>query len=101
MSVDFLKRAGGPACGPGKGGPTCGDRVATFILCECAGVLLCAQQHCYVGSSSLQSTSTSACLWGLLPCYVMHANASPCCLLLPQICPAPSAAARLPFLKPS
>lgn len=31
---DFLKRAGGPECGPGKGGPTCGDRVATFILCE-------------------------------------------------------------------
>lgn len=32
--LDFLKRAGGPECGPGKGGPTCGDRVATFILCE-------------------------------------------------------------------
>ncbi|KAL4854991.1 Prolyl 4-hydroxylase 2 [Chlorella vulgaris] len=30
--LDFLKRAGGPECGPGKGGPTCGDRVATFIL---------------------------------------------------------------------
>jgi hypothetical protein len=34
--LDFLKRAGGPECGPGKGGPTCGDRVATFILCEWA-----------------------------------------------------------------
>lgn len=32
--LDFLKRAGGPECGPGKGGPTCGDRVATFILCK-------------------------------------------------------------------
>ena len=31
--LDFLKRAGGPGCGPGKGGPTCGDRVATFIIC--------------------------------------------------------------------
>lgn len=30
--LDFLKRSGGPECGPGKGGPTCGDRVATFIL---------------------------------------------------------------------
>lgn len=28
----FLKRAGGPACGPGAGGPSCGDRVATFIM---------------------------------------------------------------------
>ncbi|PRW59787.1 putative prolyl 4-hydroxylase 3 [Chlorella sorokiniana] len=32
VSLDFLKRAGGPACGPGKGGPTCGDRVGTFII---------------------------------------------------------------------
>lgn len=30
--VDFLKRAGGPQCGPGAGGVTCGDRMATFIL---------------------------------------------------------------------
>ncbi|KAL4458442.1 hypothetical protein ABPG75_013307 [Micractinium tetrahymenae] len=30
--LDFLKRAGGPQCGPGRGGATCGDRVATFIL---------------------------------------------------------------------
>lgn len=30
--VDFLKRSGGPECGAGKGGPTCGDRVATFII---------------------------------------------------------------------
>lgn len=29
---EFLQRAGGPECGPGKGGPSCGDRVATFIL---------------------------------------------------------------------
>ncbi|KAL4458441.1 hypothetical protein ABPG75_013306 [Micractinium tetrahymenae] len=28
----FLQRAGGPACGPGGGGVTCGDRLATFIL---------------------------------------------------------------------
>ena len=40
--LDFLKRAGGPQCGPGKGGPTCGDRVATFILCERARPLLCS-----------------------------------------------------------
>ena len=32
--LDFLKRSGGPRCGPSQGGPTCGDRVATFILCE-------------------------------------------------------------------
>jgi hypothetical protein len=32
--LEFLRRAGGPECGPGRGGPTCGDRVATFILCE-------------------------------------------------------------------
>ncbi|KDD74086.1 hypothetical protein H632_c1583p0 [Helicosporidium sp. ATCC 50920] len=30
--VQFLQRAGGPKCGPGGGGPSCGDRVATFIL---------------------------------------------------------------------
>lgn len=30
--LDFLKRSGGPQCGPGRGGPTCGDRLATFIL---------------------------------------------------------------------
>lgn len=30
--LDFLKRSGGPRCGPSQGGPTCGDRVATFIL---------------------------------------------------------------------
>lgn len=30
--LDFLKRAGGPQCGHDRGGPTCGDRVATFIL---------------------------------------------------------------------
>lgn len=29
---DFLKRAGGPRCGPGGGGVTCGDRLATFIM---------------------------------------------------------------------
>lgn len=29
---DFLKRARGPECGPGHGGETCGDRMATFIL---------------------------------------------------------------------
>ena len=29
---DFLKRAGGPECGPGHGGVSCGDRVATFII---------------------------------------------------------------------
>jgi len=28
----FLARAGGPACGPGVGGVTCGDRLATLIL---------------------------------------------------------------------
>lgn len=28
----FLQRAGGPDCGPGAGGPTCGDRLATFIM---------------------------------------------------------------------
>lgn len=28
----FLARAGGPGCGPGAGGVTCGDRLATFIL---------------------------------------------------------------------
>lgn len=28
----FLQRAGGPECGLGKGGATCGDRVATFIM---------------------------------------------------------------------
>lgn len=30
--VDFLKRAGGPSCGPDGGGPSCGDRIATFII---------------------------------------------------------------------
>jgi hypothetical protein len=30
--AEFLQRAGGPGCGPGRGGPTCGDRVATFII---------------------------------------------------------------------
>ncbi|EFN54375.1 hypothetical protein CHLNCDRAFT_135671 [Chlorella variabilis] len=29
---DFLRRGGGPKCGPGGGGVTCGDRLATFIL---------------------------------------------------------------------
>jgi hypothetical protein len=29
---DFLKRAGGPECGPGHGGVSCGDRIATFII---------------------------------------------------------------------
>ncbi|GAB4822020.1 hypothetical protein N2152v2_009066 [Parachlorella kessleri] len=28
----FLKRAEGPGCGPGAGGITCGDRLATFII---------------------------------------------------------------------
>eukprot|EP00887_Chlorella_sp_A99_P006413 scaffold3.g6413.t1 len=28
----FLARAGGPGCGPGAGGVTCGDRLATVIL---------------------------------------------------------------------
>lgn len=28
----FLMRAGGPGCGPGKGGATCGDRLATFVM---------------------------------------------------------------------
>ena len=28
----FLSRAGGPKCGPGYGGPSCGDRIATFIM---------------------------------------------------------------------
>lgn len=28
----FLKRAGGPQCGPGAGGDACGDRIATVIL---------------------------------------------------------------------
>lgn len=35
--LDYLKRAGGPRCGPAQGGATCGDRVATFIICECGG----------------------------------------------------------------
>lgn len=30
--IKFLKRAGGPGCGPGAGGVTCGDRVATLIM---------------------------------------------------------------------
>lgn len=29
---DFLKRAGGPECGPGHGGVSCGDRIATVII---------------------------------------------------------------------
>lgn len=29
---EFLTRAGGPGCGPGAGGATCGDRLATVIL---------------------------------------------------------------------
>ena len=29
---EFLERAGGPGCGPGAGGTTCGDRLATVIL---------------------------------------------------------------------
>lgn len=29
---EFLERAGGPGCGPGHGGVTCGDRLATVIL---------------------------------------------------------------------
>ena len=28
----FLARGGGPACGEGGGGVTCGDRLATFIM---------------------------------------------------------------------
>lgn len=28
----FLKRAGGPVCGEGHGGASCGDRIATFIM---------------------------------------------------------------------
>lgn len=30
--LGFLKRAGGPACGPGGGGDSCGDRIATMIM---------------------------------------------------------------------
>lgn len=30
--ADFLKRAGGPECGPGHGGVSCGDRIATFVI---------------------------------------------------------------------
>jgi hypothetical protein len=30
--TEFLQRAGGPKCGAGAGGVTCGDRLATFIL---------------------------------------------------------------------
>lgn len=30
--MGFLRRAGGPDCGPGAGGDSCGDRIATFIL---------------------------------------------------------------------
>jgi prolyl 4-hydroxylase len=30
--IGFLKRSGGPDCGPGAGGDSCGDRIATFIL---------------------------------------------------------------------
>ncbi len=30
--IDFLARAGGPACGTAGGGPSCGDRIATFII---------------------------------------------------------------------
>lgn len=30
--LQFLKRGRGPKCGPGHGGPSCGDRMATFIL---------------------------------------------------------------------
>ena len=29
---EFLQRARGPACGPGGGGVTCGDRLATAIM---------------------------------------------------------------------
>lgn len=29
---DFLERAGGPKCGKEGGGPSCGDRIATFII---------------------------------------------------------------------
>ena len=28
----MLRQGGGPECGYGKGGPTCGDRIATFIM---------------------------------------------------------------------
>lgn len=28
----MLRQGGGPECGHGKGGPTCGDRLATFIM---------------------------------------------------------------------
>ena len=30
--MGFLKRAGGPDCGAGGGGDSCGDRIATLIL---------------------------------------------------------------------
>eukprot|EP00210_Caulerpa_lentillifera_P002046 g1961.t1 len=30
--LNFLKRAGGPLCGEGHGGASCGDRIATFIM---------------------------------------------------------------------
>lgn len=28
----LLRQGGGPGCGPGAGGPTCGDRMATFVM---------------------------------------------------------------------
>ncbi len=30
--ANLLKQGSGPVCGRGKGGPTCGDRLATFIM---------------------------------------------------------------------
>ena len=30
--LGFLKRSGGPDCGPGAGGDSCGDRIATMIM---------------------------------------------------------------------
>lgn len=29
---DFMVRAGGPGCGPGAGGITCGDRLASLLI---------------------------------------------------------------------
>ena len=87
---DFLRRGGGPKCGPGGGGVTCGDRLATFILYLRCGRQLwvgCAQPGCAASAGLIHTVSAkpwlpaAACrsptrggatVFPLAPSYRMH-----------------------------